>query len=105
MNGIVINEDNSHYFLSRGIDGADLPELKELTAHYCVGQVSEVVYNFMAQRANVAGLNADPIWHGVEDKGEKGLFFRGRTVRDGAQTRGGCAVFSGSPSGMGRGDR
>lgn len=82
MNGIVINEDNSHYFLSRGIDGADLPELKELTAHYCVGQVSEVVYNFMAQRTNVAGLNADPIWHGVEDKGEEGLFFRGRKLDD-----------------------
>ena len=54
MSGIVINEDSSHYFDSRGIEGASLKKLKELVAHYCTGQVEEVTYCFMAQRANVA---------------------------------------------------
>lgn len=83
MSGLVINEDNSHYFLSRGAAGADIEKVKELTSHYCIGQVSEVKYNFMAQRANVTGLNVEPIWHEVEDRGEaEGMFFRGRHYPD-----------------------
>ena len=82
MSGIVINEDNSHYFSCRGPYGANTDKLKELAAHYCTGQVDEVVYCFMAQRANVAGLNADPIWLGVEDQGAEGLFFRGERLDD-----------------------
>ena len=82
MSGIVINEDSSHYFFSRGIEGASQEKLRELVAHYCTGQVEEVTYCFMAQRANVDGLNVDPVWHGIEDRGEEGMFFRGNRLDD-----------------------
>lgn len=83
MSGLVINEDNSHYFYSRGAAGANVEKLKEMVAHYCVGQVTEVTYCFMAQRANVTGLNVEPIWHEVEDRGEEeGMFYRGRHYPD-----------------------
>ena len=47
MHGIVINEDNSHYFHDRGADGANEESLCELVRHYCVGQVTEVAIRSM----------------------------------------------------------
>ena len=72
MSGIIINEDDSHYFADRGLSGANIEKLKEMVSHYCQGQVDEVMYCFMAQRASVGGLNVDPIWAGMEEK-EDGL--------------------------------
>ncbi|MBO5959321.1 MAG: hypothetical protein J6Q65_04280 [Lentisphaeria bacterium] len=82
MYGIVINEDFSHYFYNRGPRGANPEKLREMVSHYCVGQVDEVMFNFMSQRANVTGLNVEPIWYGMEDQGEEGLFFRGKKLDD-----------------------
>ena len=42
---IIINEDNSHYFCDRGVEGATLEKLEELPASYCRGMVGEVFYN------------------------------------------------------------
>ena len=80
MAGIVINEDNSHYFSDRGKDGADEESLCGLARHYCVGQVVEVCYNFNAQRVNVSGMPCEPVWAGTEDRGAEGVFFRGRRL-------------------------
>lgn len=78
--GFVINEDNSHYFGTRGIDGANETAMRALARNYCRGQAVEVVYNLNAQRSSVAGLPFEPIWDEVEDRGGESLFYRGKPV-------------------------
>ncbi len=91
MAGIVINEDNSHYFFDRGEGGANEESLCGLARHYCVGQVVEVCYNFNAQRVNVSGMPCEPVWSGVEDRNEAGVFFRGRQLPPGSANWVRCA--------------
>ena len=78
--GFVINEDNSHYYSSRGPGGANEADLRVLARNYCRGQAAEVIYNLNSMRSSVAGLPFEPIWTGVEDRGDEGMFYRGKPV-------------------------
>lgn len=81
MSGIVINEDNTHYFFDRGEEGADTEKLCELVQNYCCGDVGEVVYNINAMRASVAGLPFAPMWQDVEFRSD-GEYFMGEKISE-----------------------
>ena len=78
---IIINEDNSHYYFSRGKESASMERLRELPAHYCRGMVGEVFYNPNAQRCSVDGFCLEPIWHGAEQR-DGTWYFNGKKQED-----------------------
>lgn len=82
MSGIVINEDNSHYYVDRGMAGVNEEKMREMARHYCSGQTVEVAYNINAMRCTVGGLPFDSEWFGVEDRGSEGMYFRGKMISD-----------------------
>ena len=82
MHGIIINEDSNHYFFDRQMDGVSEGKMRELVRHYCRGGTAEVIYNVNAMRSSVGGLPFEPVWTGTEDRGDEGLFYRGRRLND-----------------------
>jgi len=82
MPGIVINEDNSHYYFDRGPHGANEEKMREMARHYCQSQTAEVIYNLNSMRSNIDGLPFEPVWFEVEDRGSEGMFYRGKQLPD-----------------------
>jgi len=81
MSGICLNEDNSHYFMSRGNHPDKMTEsgLRELIDHYVSPQVKEIIFNVNCMRAGFASSTIDPIWKDVEERAGI-MYFRGKPL-------------------------
>ncbi len=44
MNGLALNEDNSHFFGSRPPEAMTVEGCRELVDHYAVGQVRQILF-------------------------------------------------------------
>lgn len=63
---IILNEDNSHYFFSRGDQDVSSLELEALIDQYAASQVRELVLNVNCMRTSYDSHVWDPIWQGYD---------------------------------------
>ncbi len=71
MSGLMLNEDNSHFFTSRDADKMTIEGLKELVDHYASVQMKEILFCPNAMRVNFRPTNPywQPIWAGYDPDG------------------------------------
>ncbi len=71
MSGLMLNEDNSHFFTSRQTDKMNIEGLRELVDNYASSQMKEILFCANAMRVNVKPINPywQPIWAGYEPDG------------------------------------
>lgn len=66
MRGLALNEDNSHYFFSRGGQRLDAEAVASWVDQYAGTQVTTLLLNPNAMCVNYASTVWDPIWHGYD---------------------------------------
>ncbi len=85
MSGLMLNEDNSHFFTSRQSDKMNVEGLKELIDNYASSQMTEILLCPNAMRTNFKPTNPywQPIWSGYEpDCSDNQLLFKGAGKND-----------------------
>ncbi len=65
---LALNEDNSHFYISRSADKMSVDGLKEMVDHYVKGtQVKQLVFCPNSMCTSYASEVWDPIWHDYDD--------------------------------------
>jgi len=65
---LALNEDNSHFYISRSADKMSVDGLKEMVDHYVKGtQVKQLVFCTNSMCTSYASEVWDPIWHDYDD--------------------------------------
>lgn len=67
--GLSMNEDNSHYFYTRGGEKFTPELVRSWVDQYAGTQVKELILNANSQRTSFASKVWDPIWKGYDPKG------------------------------------
>jgi len=69
--GLILNEDNTHFFGSRPAEKMSIEGLKELIDHYAVGQVTQIFLNPNAMRTSYRSGVRDSLWDNNRPKDVK----------------------------------
>jgi hypothetical protein len=69
MAGLMLNEDDSHFFGSRTVDKMTVEGLKELVDHYLCPQMKTLLFNPNCQRTSYDSRAWTPIWKGYDPDG------------------------------------
>ncbi len=69
VGGLSLNEDNSHYFSSRGGKRITVADLDQFIDQYAGTQVKELLFSVNSMRTSYASKVWDPIWRGYVPDG------------------------------------
>ena len=67
--GLSLNEDNSHYFFTRGAKRITVADLDQFIDQYAGTQVKELLFSVNSMRTSYASKVWDPIWRGYDPNG------------------------------------
>ncbi len=86
MAGLMLNEDNSHFFSSREPEDLTVAGLERLVDHYAGPQVRDLLFCPNAMRTSYASAVWEPICKGYDPgAGKDQPFFRGRAAAAGVE--------------------
>ncbi len=68
MPGLMLNEDDSHFYACRTADKLTPEGVHELVDHYATPQMREMVFNVNAMRANFPSKVWTTVWEGFDPK-------------------------------------
>ena len=69
IGGLALNEDNSHFFFSRGGKRITAADLDQFIDQYAGTQVKELLFSVNSMRTSYGSKVWDPIWRGYDPKG------------------------------------
>jgi len=78
--GIILNEDNSNFFVSFPSEMMTKEFAVEFAKGYSVGQVKRVIFCVSGQRASFDSQVLDPIWKDADIRQDGTVFFKGKEV-------------------------